>query len=180
MITTDDPELHRRLRAIRMWGDDTEEWGGNYKLTKIQAAVGLVQLGRLDEMNALRYERARQRTEMLQDVPELTLPSEPPGYKHTYYLYTCLVPREWAGEKRDRVMQILQERYGVGSLVLNRPTYLSRPFVRRNTLGQSLPISEELGERLFCPSLHPLMSKQDNEYIAAAIDAAVEATRNGE
>jgi perosamine synthetase len=174
MITTDDPDLYRRLRAIRMWGDETDDWGGNYKLTKIQAAVGLVQLGRLEEMLAQRYARGQQRTALLQDVPELTLPCEPPGYKHTYYLYTCLVPPEWAGAKRDRLIQALQEDYRVGAQVLNRPTYQSRPFVRRHTLGQDLPLSEQLGARLFCPALHPLMSEADNEFVAAALDAAVE------
>lgn len=175
MITTDDPALYERLRAIRMWGDTRDDlWGGNYKMTKIQAAVGLVQLSRLEEMNGRRYQRAQQRSALLQDVAPLTLPYEPPGYKHTYYLYTCLVPREWAGEKRDRLMELLQQKYHVGSQVLNRPTYQSRAFVRQHTLGQQLPLSEELGARLFCPSLHPLMSEEDNEYIAAALDAAVE------
>ena len=174
MITTDDPELYQRLRAIRMWGAETDGWGGNYKMTRIQAAVGLVQLRRLDEMNAARYERAQQRTELLKDVSELTLPSEPPGYKHSYYLYTCMVPREWAGEKRDRVMEMLRDDYGVGCGVLNPPAYETRPFVRQHTLGQKLPLSEELGARLFCPSLHPLMSEEDNEYIAAAIADAVD------
>lgn len=174
MITTDDPELARRLRAIRMWGGDTDDWGGNYKLTKIQAAVGLVQLARLDEMNGRRRELALQRTALLADTPHLTLPTEPAGYGHTYYLHTLMVPRAWAGARRDRVMAILQEQYGVGSLVLNRPTYQSKPFVRQNTLGQELPLSEELGARLFCPGLHPLMSEANNEFIAAAIDAAIE------
>lgn len=174
MITTDDPELDKRLRAIRMWGADTDEWGGNYKMTKIQAAVGLVQLRRLDEMIALRRKRALQRTELLKDTNALTLPAEPPGYKHTYYLYTCLVPPKWGGEKRDRLMSILRDDYSVGSEVLNPPTYQRKPFVRRHTMGQELPRSEELGARLFCPSLHPLMSEQDNEYIAAAIDKTVE------
>ena len=175
MITTDDPQLARRLRAIRMWGGDTEEyWGGNYKMTKIQAAVGLVQLRRLDEMLSLRHERAVQRTELLKDVSELTLPSEPPGYWHAYYLYTILVAPEWAGEKRDRLMKMLLDDYGVGSAVLNPPTYQARAFVRTHTRGQNLPLAEELGQRLFCPFLHPLMSEEDNEYVAAAIIETVE------
>ena len=173
MITTDDPALHQRLRAIRMWGAETDGWGANYKMTKIQAAVGLVQLRRLDEMNGRRYEVGKQRTELLQDIPELTLLVEPPGYKHTYYVYTCLVPPQWAGEKRDRLMAMLKEDYGVGCGVLNPPTYL-RPFVRKHTEGQRLPLSEELGARIFCPSLHPLMSAEDNEYVAAAIPDAVQ------
>ena len=174
MITTDDPDLCRRLKAIRMWGGDTDEWGGNYKITKIQAAVGIVQLRRLDEMIALRRERAGQRTELLRDVTRLTLPHEPPDYTHTYYVYTCYVPKEWAGEKRDRLMRMLRDDYRVGSEVLNRPTYQQKPLVRRHTAGQVLPLSEELGARLFCPSLHPLMSEEDNEYIAAAMEESVE------
>jgi perosamine synthetase len=174
MITTDDPDLCRRLKAIRMWGGDTDEWGGNYKMTKIQAAVGMVQLRRLDEMIALRRERAHRRTEWLKDVTRLTLPYEPSDCTHTYYLYTCLVPQEWAGEKRDHLVKMLQDNYKVGSVVANPPTYQHKPFVRRHTAGQVLPLSEELGARLFCPSLHPLMSKEDNEYIAAAIARSVE------
>lgn len=169
MITTDDDALAERLRGIRFWGDGKDYWGGSYKTTKVQAAVGSVQLRRLPEMLALRYKRGRERDGMLEGTPGLTLPYEPPGCRHTYYVYTCLVPPEWAGERRDRLMKTLREKYGVGSQVLNPPTYLDRPFIRRATEGQALPFSEELGRRIFCPSLHPLMSEEDNAYVAAAV-----------
>ena len=42
---------------------------------------------------------------------DLTLPCEPVDCMHTYYLYTLLVPKEWAGEKRDRLMTRLREQY---------------------------------------------------------------------
>ena len=66
-------------------------------MTKVQAAVGLVQFRRLDESNARRVQRARERTELLRDVPGLTLPYEPPDCGHVYYVYPMLVPPEWAG-----------------------------------------------------------------------------------
>ena len=97
MITTDDPEVHARLCDIRQFGSTTDSWGTNYKMTKVQAAVGLVQLRRLDESNARRVQRARERTELLRDVPGLTLPYEPPDCGHVYYVYPMLVPPEWAG-----------------------------------------------------------------------------------
>ena len=96
MITTDDPDLMLRLRAIRQWGIAVSEdleiargkkgtgdmgWGSNYKMTKIQAAVGLVQLRRLDSMIAPRVALAKKRTEMLRDVPELTLPFDAGGIR---------------------------------------------------------------------------------------------------
>ena len=174
MITTDDPDLARRLRGIRMWGADTGRWGGNYKMTKIQAAVGLVQLRRLDEMIAARVRVARERTELLESIPELTLPYEPPDCDHTYYLYTILVPREWAGEKRDCLLNMLQEDYEVDTIVANPPTYQDDVFIREHTVGQALPLSDELGARLFCLPIHPLMPEPDNEYMCAAVAAAVE------
>ncbi|HIE53072.1 MAG TPA: DegT/DnrJ/EryC1/StrS family aminotransferase [Armatimonadetes bacterium] len=177
MITTDDPQVAERLRQLRSFGRGVS-WGTNYKMTKVQAAVGLVQLRRLDEMNAQRVKRAKQRTELLKEVPELTLPYEPPGYGHTYYLYTILVPREWAGEKRDRLMKILAEERRVGCVVANPPTYKSNRLIREHTAGQEVPRAEEIGARLFCPSLHPLMTEEENEYAAAAIIEAVERVEN--
>jgi dTDP-4-amino-4,6-dideoxygalactose transaminase len=176
-ITTDDAEVAHRLRGLRQFGVGTDGWGTNYKMTKVQAAVGLVQLRRLDDMIARRVKVARQRTELLQGIPALTLPTEPPGYEHTFYLYTLLVPREWAGEKRDRVISILEE-YGVGCCVANRPVYADIAFLRERTAGQELPLSDELGGRLFCVALHPMMTEAENEYIAAALWEAVERVRS--
>ncbi len=175
MVTTDDAALAERLRALRQWGG--AGWGSSFKLTKPQAAVGLVQLRRLDAMLARRKELALERSRLLDGVPGLTLPFEPPGYEHTFYLYTLLVPREWAGPRRDRLMALLDQDYGVGCVVANAPTYLSHPFLRERTAGQVLPRSEELGGRIFCVALHPLMSEDLNEYIAAAVIEAVERVR---
>ncbi len=192
MITTDDPDLMLRLRAIRQWGIAESEdleiargkkgtgdagWGSNYKLTKIQAAVGLVQLRRLDEMIAPRVALARRRTELLRAVPELTLPVDGGDFEPVYYLYNILVPREWAGEKRDALMMLLRKEYGVDTVVANPPVYQTDSFLRRNTEGQSCPQAEEIGARLFCPPTHPLMSDEDNEYLCAAIADAVERLR---
>lgn len=178
MITTDDPTLAARLRDIRQWGGDSE-WGSSYKMTKPQAAVGLVQLERLDEMNALRVRRARERLALLEGIPELTLPYEPPDCEHTFYLFTLLVPKEWAGEKRDQFRQMLEEDYGVGTIVPNPPVWESHSFVLRHTRDQidTLPVSVELGKRLCAVSLHPLMKEEENEYIAAAIWESVERLR---
>ncbi len=188
MITTDDPDLMMRMRGIRQWGiDDSENletapgrkgagdmgWGSNYKMTRIQAAVGLIQLRRLDRMIAPRVALAQKRTEMLRKVPDLTLPVVPPGCEPVYYFYNLMVPKEWASAGRDRLMALLWDEYGVDTLVANPPVYHADAFVRRMTEGQSCPRAEELAARLFNPPLHPLMSDADNEYICAAIAEAV-------
>jgi len=177
-ITSDDESILPRLQAIRQFGNAIHYadpnlpglgWGTNYKMTKVQAAVGLVQLGRLDGMIAARRRLAQARSELLAGCPGLTLPYEPPDCEHTYYLYTLLVPREWAERKRDRLMALLREEYGVDTVVANPPAHQVVPFIRMHTAGQELPVSDEIGARLFCPPLHPCMSEEDNEFIAAAI-----------
>jgi len=178
MITTDDGKLAARLCAIRQWGHD-KEWGSSYKLTKIQAAVGLVQIRRLDAMLARRVRLARLRSKMLEGVGELTLPLEPSGYAHTYYLYTLMVPPSWAGKRRDRVIEILKKKYRIGCIVANPPVYQVSAYIRGMTKGQSLPVAGELGGRIFCPSLHPLMTDAQNEYVASAVISAVETARRG-
>jgi perosamine synthetase len=176
-ITTDDDVVADRLREIRMFGE--QHWGSNYKMTKMQAAVGPIQLGRLDGLIAARRKLAQQRNEMLEGCPELTLPYEPGGYVHSYYLYSILVSPQWAGEKRDRLMAILTDEYGVDCGVYNPPVHRTVPFIAKHTQGQELPISDEVAGRLFCVPMHPRMSEEDNEFIAAAIWDAAERTRRG-
>ena len=173
MITTDDPEVAERIRRLRSFGRGVS-WGTNYQMTKIQAAVGLVQLRRLDEMNAQRVNRAKQRTVLLKDISELTLPYELPGYGHVYYLYTILLPPEWAGEKRDRLRKTMMKDYRVECDIGDPPTYKRNQLIREHTKGQRVPLSEEIGARMFCPSLQPLMTKTENEYVAAALSETIE------
>lgn len=182
-ITSNDRNAITRLQAIRQFGSPQHSydpalrgigWGSNYKMTRVQAAVGLVQLRRLPELVAARRRLAQERNRLLEGCPGLQLPSEPEGYLHSYYLYSLLAPREWAGEKRDRLMALLQEEYGVDTVVANPPVHKTVPFIARHAAGQELPISEEVGGRLFCPPIHPCMPDADNEYIAAAIWAGME------
>ncbi len=171
-ITLNDPGVARQLRAIRQFGG-ADSWGTNYKLTKVQAAVGLVQLRKLDRMIEERRAIARRRTELLASIPWLTLPHEPADCRHTYYLYTVMVSPEWAGARRDRLQGLLRERYEVDTVVANPSVHTTIPFIARHTAGQALPRSEELGRRLLCLPIHPTMTEADNAYIAAAVGAAV-------
>ncbi len=171
MITTDDPEFARQLRGMRQWGGESEGWGSSYKLTKVQAAVGSVRLRRLDEMLALRGKRAKERIALLEGLPYHTMPYEPPDCTHTYYLFTLLAPPEWAGPRRDRMIEILRDDYLVGCMVGNPPVWEGHPLLRQVAQGQieHLPVTEDIGRRLFCVGLHPQMTEEDNAYIAAAI-----------
>jgi dTDP-4-amino-4,6-dideoxygalactose transaminase len=176
-VTTDDWQVVEQMHRLRQFGGGGDSWGSNYKMSKCQAAVGLIQLAKLDDMIAARRRLGLARNSMLEGCPGLTLPLEPKGDYHSYYLYSMLVPKDWAGAKRDRLIALMQEDYGVGLIVANAPVQERFAYVARLTKGQDLPISHEVGQRLVCASVHPAMSDEDNEYIAAAIWEAVERIR---
>ncbi len=137
-------------------------------MTKVQAAVALVQLRRLDSMNRKRIEAARKRTKMLKDREELTLPYEPEGFQHVYYTYSVLVQPEWAGQKRDQIISLMKDKYGIVCSVSNPPTYKRWRYIRRKCGDPGLPISDMIGGRLLCLPLHPSMTDPQNEFICAA------------
>jgi perosamine synthetase len=103
MITTDDDEAAERLRALRAHSASVSmlarhtstsvvlegytELGYNYKLTDIQGAIGVVQMGRIDDIIAERRQLAHRYEESLRNDKRLVLPFEPPGYKHVYQSY---------------------------------------------------------------------------------------------
>jgi dTDP-4-amino-4,6-dideoxygalactose transaminase len=177
MVTTDDAEVARFCRSVRMYGSEVDAWGTSNVMTKVQAAVGLVQLTKLDTFIADRRRLAHARNEMLDGLPEIQTPYEPDDHEHSYYLYTCLVSEDWAGEKRNRLIAMMGEEYGIGCVVANRPAYLGRKLLADATPGQRVPVSEAIAERLLCVSLHPAMTDEDNRYIAASLIRCVEHLR---
>lgn len=178
MITTNDPLVAERLRNIRQFGGE-DEWGSNYKMTKVQAAVGLVQLSRLDEMNRRRREAAHRRSKLLSGTPELILPYEPPDCEHLYYVYSILVQPDWAGEKRDKLISIMSEKFGIVCSVSNPPTYLRWHYITRTCGVPKLKVSEDVGRRLLCPPLHPLLTEEQELYICASLLETIDMIKAG-
>ncbi len=179
MITTDDAALDHRLRNLRQFGGE-EEWGSNYKMNKVQAAVGLVQLSRLDEMNRRRREAVHRRTRFLEGTPELILPFEPPGYEHIYYVYALLVQPAWAGEKRDRLISIMTEKFGITCSISNPPTYQRWPYIAAKCGTPKLKVSEDVGRRLLCAPIHPLLNEDQELYICASLLESIDLVKRGE
>ncbi len=178
MITTNDPVVADRLRDIRQFGGE-EDWGSNYKMTNVQAAVGLVQLNRLDEMNRHRRDAAHRRSKLLSGTPELILPYEPLDCEHVYYLYPILVQPDWAGDKRDKIISIMREKFGIVCSISNPPTYLRWPYIAKTCGVPRLEVSEDIGKRLFCPPLHPLLTEEQELYICASLLETIDMVKRG-
>lgn len=173
MIATDDSALAAYARSVRMYGSSVEAWGTSNVMTKVQAAVGLVQLSKLDRFIAARRRVAHERNRLLQGLPGIALPHEPADCEHSYYLYTVTLKDEWAGEKRNQLITMMAADFGVGCVVANPPAYLSRRILAEN-FGKTTPLSEAYAAKMISISLHPSMSQTDNEYIAAALISCVQ------
>ena len=167
-LVTDDAVLAKKVRDMCFYGGE-HGWGMNYRMNKVQAAVGIVQLGRLDEMVAKRRHAAQRRTNLLQGSLDLILPFEPPDYYHAYYVYPILVKPEWSGEKRDAILKIMEERFGIVCSITNRPVYLRWPYVAEKCGNPSLKISENIAQRLLCPPLHPQFTEAHELYVTASL-----------
>lgn len=107
MVTTDDAEWAARLRRLREHGMNASaadrhasnkpvlesylEVGYNYRMTDVQAAIGLVQLGKLDAMIARRRELAARYDELLRDVTGLTPVRDPAHGQSNFQSYWVLL-----------------------------------------------------------------------------------------
>ncbi len=115
IITTDDEYVYSRARAIRDQGQvskyEHHYVGFNYRMTEINAAIGLVQLRKLDEFNSRRREIASKYTEELSGVVDTPFSAD--WAEPAWHLYPVRV-----GPKRDEVVRRLRERG-----VLARPAY---------------------------------------------------------
>ena len=167
MITTNDEKLAVMMKQYRSFGCEVG-WGTSCKMTKPQAAVGSVQIQKLDGMNERRRKVARDRDNWLADIPGIQLPVEPVGYKHVYYLYSILLPKSFKYFERDRLRRVLSSEFGVGAAIGNRPTYLKNQLLANVLQGQEVPIAEDVGSRLICLPIHSAMSEAVNGYITAA------------
>jgi dTDP-4-amino-4,6-dideoxygalactose transaminase len=152
MITTNDPTAAAHLRQLRSHGastsdlarhqagtTDVEEYaelGYNYRMTDIQAAIGIVQLGRLEGILAERRRLAARYRELLSEVDDIELPLEPAGRLHTFQSYCVRLPAGLrAGVMRDLAAEGIASRRGVMAIHLE-------PLYRGLQPGLSLPETE--------------------------------------
>jgi len=111
-ITTSDAALERRLRALRNHGQDPHAAspdfvvpGWNYRLSELQAAIGSVQMTRLQALIAAKQAAALYYNEMLAPFP-VTRPYVPEGAVHVYQSYVILLPEEQASSRPNVIAQL--------------------------------------------------------------------------
>ncbi len=166
IITTDDDALAERLRLLRNHGQSQRYehtiLGYHFRMTEMQAALGLVQLRKLPDLNEQRIANARYLSERLQGV---RLPIVAPGRYHVFHQYTVRV-----ADDRTALQQHLQER-GIGtSIHYPRPIH-HQPVYQSLGYRDGLPHAEAASRQVLSLPVHPALSHSDLDRIIAAVNS---------
>lgn len=179
MIVFRDPEAAARARLLRSHAMTTLTWdrhrghaasydvvdvGFNYRLDEIRAALGVVQLGRLDELNAARARLAARYRERLAGHASLRLPYDHGRGRPAFHLMAALASSR---EERDRLRQVLQDA-GIQASV-------HYPAIHRFSsyagAGQ-LPLAEEIADRVLTLPLHPALAPEQVDEVCDVLRGA--------
>lgn len=171
MVVTDDEELAERARTLRNYGFTEERhfWhkvmGFSYRMTNVQAAIGLGQLEKIDELLQARIDHARFYNSFLREIPGITTPPQAENAKPVYWMYGILVEEEF-GISRDELRHKLAEQ-GIETRSFFIPIHLQPIYA--HLYSDEYPISEELGNKgLYLPSSSSL-KPEEIEYISRVI-----------
>lgn len=132
MVTTHSADLERRLRTLCLHGINRDAWnryaengswyyevvecGFKYNMSDIMAALGLVQLRKLETMTQRRIEIARRYNDAFREMPELELPPDRAGVRHCWHLYILRLRLEKLAVDRAQFIEELRQR-GIGASV---------------------------------------------------------------
>jgi perosamine synthetase len=166
MLVTNDPQIAERARLIRSHGSSrTYEHvmlGYNMRLTDLLAAIGLVQLKKLNEWNSIRRENAAYLTANLSKIKGVVTPKVRDHAGHVFHQYTIRIP------DRDNSAQKLREK-GVG-VGIHYPTPIHKqPLYQQLGYSDDLPIAEAASREVLSLPVHPSLTKYDLDSIVQAV-----------
>ncbi len=177
MITTDAPDVARLASHLRdhAFSEERHFWhkylGFNYRMTNLQAAVGLAQTEQLESFVRARRANAARYTAALQSIPGIVTPPEADWAKSVFWMYSILVEDEF-GMTRDQLRAYLAE-HGIETRTFFIPMHL-QPIYYQAFKGQRYPVSEMLCQRgFYLPSASSLTSREI-DYITQMVRHAYE------
>ena len=172
LVTTNDAKLAAHLRLLRNHGQSSlyrhEVLGWNWRMTEMQAAMGRVQLGRLDRILERKRANAAWLTARLAAMPGVTTPYVDERTQPVHMLYTCLLDAD-----RDRVLQAMNDE-GIEARLYFPPAHKQPVF---GDLTTELPVTDDLARRMLSLPIHSLLRQDELEEIADTLERLVGSRR---
>ena len=176
-VTTNDDQLADWLRMYRNQGMRTryefEMLGYNFRMTDLAAAIGLVQLDKLERNTARRQAIALRYDAAFADLP-IRLPVTPAGRIHVFHQYTLEV-----GSERDVILAGLREA-GVGADVYYPVPVHRQAYIMERGLHADLPVTDAAAARTIALPMHPGLTDEEQATVIAAVRAQVQAHPGGD
>lgn len=185
MITVNDKTIAEHLRRLRWvginkntwdrleiisgektyrgygWYYEVEELGYKCHMNDITAAIGLVQLQKLESSNALRRSLAKRYTRKLKPLTHITCPTQQSGVMSAQHNYVI------RANDRDKLHLYLRDR-GISTGVHYMPVHL-QPYYQKLYPNVHLPVTQRVWKDLLTLPLYPTLSKKDQDYIIMSV-----------
>ncbi|MBX6772210.1 MAG: DegT/DnrJ/EryC1/StrS family aminotransferase [Chloroflexi bacterium] len=169
IITTSDSALAERLRMLRDHGQraryEHEILGYNLRLTDFQAALGLAQLHRIEELTQRRIANAAYLNRHLAGI--VTTPTTRPGCRHVYHQYTVRIPTG-----RDALARALGAAGIATGIHYPLPIHQQKLY-RELGYHDSLPIAEQASREVLSLPVHPALTTEELDQIADTLGRLV-------
>ena len=182
MITTDDDALADRARKLRAHGmsvsdldrhtadrviiEAYDELGFNYRMTDIQASIGLVQLRRLPELLEARIAKAERYNRELPEIKGLAIPFVPQYATHTYQSYCLRLTKDCRLDREELMTNLL--RRGIATRRGVMASHLEKTYIDR--VGRvALPVTEEATRNTMLIPLFASMTDEEQTYVIDAL-----------
>lgn len=193
MITTNDERVAELARMIRNHGmsgrDDHVMLGYNYRMTEMEAAMGLVQLGKMGELNAKRIENSLYLIGELKkkEIEWLILPTLKEDVKHTFFWCPILIDEQKLGMPTQELITKLRERGVETRHRYKEPLYKQKMLVEKNIYPKGFPFNSEYYRKnidyggLYLPNVekiagrviglpnHPKLKKEELERVVEVL-----------
>lgn len=178
IITTNDDSVADRLRIYRNQGMrqryQYEMPGTNYRMTDVQAAIGIPQIKKINQINIARNKNAEFLNNALEDVSEISTPKTAPGNTHVWHQYTIRI-NESSRRTRDEVMAFLGES-GVASGVYYPKLAHDYECFRDNPQIEvsETPVAAKIVGQVLSLPVHQYLTEENLVHIAETVRKAVQ------
>ncbi|MHC5545418.1 DegT/DnrJ/EryC1/StrS family aminotransferase [Bacillus subtilis] len=186
MLTTDDEELADKIRVLSLHGMSKAAWnryssngswyyevespGYKMNMFDLQAALGLHQLKRLDDMQKRREEIAGRYQTAFQQIPGLITPFVHDDGRHAWHLYVLQVDEKKAGVTRSEMITALKDKYNIGTSVHFIPVHIHPYYQKQFGYKEAdFPNAMNYYKRTLSLPLYPSMSDDDADDVIEAV-----------
>ncbi len=166
MVTTNDPEIAELCKRFRHHGQSEQtryeyhDLGYNYRMTDIQAAIGLIQMERISDLTKQRIKNAEFLDRELADVEGIVTPKKMEDRTHVYHQYTIRITEDFP-ISRDELNKKLREEGFISGIFYPKPLHLHPHFARLGYNKGDFPVSEKAAKEVLSLPVHPKATFED-------------------